>query len=118
MTDTPPTEHAGFATLVLSLVSNTAILLGDMPDPATGKSIEPDVEAASHMIDLLAMLEVKTRGNLTADEEQLIQQVLYDLRMRFVDVQGHLGARDQKGRGDEGPQDQKGPDDQPRIIIP
>jgi hypothetical protein len=44
----------------------------------------PNLDAARHVIDLLAMLEEKTRGNLTAAERQFLEQVLYELRMRFV----------------------------------
>ena len=104
MSDTRSAEHTGFATLVLSLVTNAAVLLGDMPDPVSGKARDPDLEGASHMIDLLAMLGEKTRGNLTAEEADLLQQVLYDLRMRFVAVKDERGGAGQK--------------DEPRIIIP
>jgi len=107
MTDTHTNAQAGFATLVLSLVTNAAVFLGDMADPATGQPGTPDTEAASHIIDLLAMLQEKTRGNLTADEEHLLDQVLFDLRMRFVAV------KDQKGHAVQPEQD-----DQKRIIIP
>ena len=60
---------------------------GDYPDPVTGETKPPNLEGASQMIDILAMLEEKTRGNLTAQERSLLEQVLYDLRMRFVAAQ-------------------------------
>jgi hypothetical protein len=53
----------------------------------TGETKAPNLEAASQMIDILAMLEAKTRGNLTAQERSLLDQVLYDLRMRYVAAQ-------------------------------
>jgi hypothetical protein len=57
--------------------------LGDLPNPMT-KQKEKDLPAAKHMIDLLGTLEAKTKGNLTDDEEQLLRQLLFDLRLRFV----------------------------------
>ncbi len=47
-----------------------------------------DLQAAGQMIDILALLEEKTRGNLTAEERQLLEMVLYELRLRFVEAQG------------------------------
>ena len=77
-----------FTGFVLSLASTAAIHFGDLPDPSSGQQAEPNLEAASQMIEILAMLEQKTRGNLTLEERQLLEQVLYELRMRFVDAQG------------------------------
>jgi len=77
-----------FAAFVLSLASSAAIHFGDLPDP-TGGTSEPNLEGASQMIDILTLLEEKTRGNLTAEERQLIEQVLYELRLRFVEAKGH-----------------------------
>jgi hypothetical protein len=76
-----------FAAFVLSLASSAAIHFGDLPDP-TGDTSEPNLEGASQMIDILSLLEEKTRGNLTAEERQLIEQVLYELRLRFVEATG------------------------------
>jgi hypothetical protein len=59
---------------------------GDVADPNTGERHAPNLPLAQQMIDILAMLEEKTRGNLSAEERQLIDQVLYELRMRFVEV--------------------------------
>ncbi len=72
-----------FSTFVLSLSHSALVQLGDAPHPDTQK-IEPDLEAARHTIDLLTMLEEKTKGNLTGEEERLFAQLLYDLRMRCV----------------------------------
>jgi hypothetical protein len=77
-----------FIGFVLSLASSAAIHLGDLADPATGRTAEPNLQAASQMIEVLAILETKTRGNLTAEERQVLEQVLYELRMRYVDVFG------------------------------
>jgi Domain of unknown function (DUF1844) len=54
----------------------------------------PDLPLAQQSIDLLALLQEKTRGNLTAEEERFLQQMLFDLRMRFVDsaVKPHMGT--------------------------
>jgi hypothetical protein len=80
-------EHqVSFTAFVISLVNTAAVHFGDLPDPATGEQ-QPDLQAAANVIDLLAMLEEKTRGNLDASERQLIEQVLYELRLRFVQGQ-------------------------------
>jgi hypothetical protein len=76
-----------FTSFVLSLASTAAIHFGDLADPQTGKS-EAHLDGASQMIDILALLEEKTRGNLTAEERQVLEQVLYELRMRFVEASG------------------------------
>ena len=77
-----------FTTFVVSLASSAAIHFGDLPDPNTGERAEVDLEGASQMIDILALLEEKTRGNLTLEERQVLEQVLYELRLRFVDASG------------------------------
>jgi Domain of unknown function (DUF1844) len=79
-------QEVSFVAFIFSLASNAAVLFGDLPDPITGEKRPPDLEAAAHVIDLLAMLEQKTRGNLTAEERQLIDQVIFELRMRFVEA--------------------------------
>ncbi len=73
-----------FSAFVLSLATSAAMHFGDLADPETGKAHEPDLNAARHVIDLLALLEEKTRGNLTPEERSLLGQVLYELRIRFV----------------------------------
>ena len=52
----------------------------------TNETRPPDLEAAEQLIDIIAMLEEKTRGNLTPEERQLVEQVLFELRMRFVEA--------------------------------
>jgi len=72
-----------FATFVVSLSSSALIHLGIAPDPVTGEQ-KKDLAIAKQTIDMLAMLQEKTRGNLTEDEGQLMESMLYDLRMRYV----------------------------------
>jgi Domain of unknown function (DUF1844) len=78
---------ASFTAYVLSLASTAAVHFGDLENPVTG-SREMNLQTAGHLIDVLAMLEEKTRGNLSLEERQLLEQVLYELRMRFVEAQG------------------------------
>ena len=81
-------SELSFTAFVVSLASTAAIHFGDLPDPATGTKSETNLEGASQMIDILSLLEQKTRGNLTAEERQVLEQVLYELRMRFVEASG------------------------------
>jgi hypothetical protein len=81
-------EPLTFTAFVLSLASSAAIHFGDLPDPESGQPAEPNMDGASQMIEILSLLEQKTRGNLTAEERQLLEQVLYELRMRFVEAMG------------------------------
>ncbi len=74
-----------FATFVLSLSHSALVHLGEAPNPETGAS-EKDLPLARQTIDLISMLEEKTKGNLTGDEERLLSQILFDLRMRFVEL--------------------------------
>jgi hypothetical protein len=73
-----------FTAFVISLASTAAIHFGDLPDPLSGQRAEPNLEGAAQMIEILALLDHKTRGNLTAEERQMLEQVLYELRLRFV----------------------------------
>ena len=73
-----------FYTFVLSLASSAFVYLGDAPHPETGAQIEPDFPLAQQTIDIVAMLKEKTKGNLTAEEERFMENLLADLRMRFV----------------------------------
>lgn len=82
-----------FTAFIFSLASSAAIHFGDLPDPMTGAKAEPNLEGAAQMIEILALLEEKTRGNLTAEERQLLEQVLYELRMRFVDATKSSGEK-------------------------
>ncbi len=86
MSDQHDPDSLSFTTFVLSLASTAAIHLGDVPDPDSGQQGEMNLEGAAQMIEILALLEQKTRGNLTAEERQVLEQVLYELRLRFVEV--------------------------------
>jgi len=77
-----------FTAFVISLASSAAIHFGDVPNPDDGARGEPNLEGAMQMIEILALLEEKTRGNLTAAERQVLEQVLDELRMRYVQVAG------------------------------
>ena len=74
-----------FTTLILSLSHAVLLHLGDAPDPATGER-SVDLPLARQNIDLIAMLQEKTRGNLEGSEERMLAQALFDLRMRYVEV--------------------------------
>ena len=81
--DIPPVD---FNLFVLSLNTSALLHLGEGRDP-DGQA-QRDLPLARHTIDLLGMLEEKTRGNLSGDEERLLHQVLFDLRMRFASAAG------------------------------
>lgn len=78
---------ANFFELVNIMAMQSAIAMGGMQGPG-GEQIPPNPAAARHYIDLLAVLEVKTKGNLTADETRVLQGVLHELRMQFVQLVG------------------------------
>ncbi len=75
-----------FNTFVVSLATTAAIHFGDVADPESGETPEPNLDAAGHAIEMLALLEDKTKGNLTDDEERFTRQVLHELRMRYTDA--------------------------------
>jgi hypothetical protein len=77
--------HFDFSTFILSLSHSALMHLGEAPHPETGE-IEKNLPLARQTIDLIAMLEDKTKGNLSGDEERLVAQILYDLRMRYVEL--------------------------------
>jgi hypothetical protein len=76
----PPVEFSGF---IVSLAQAALMQLGDIPDPTTGQPAR-NVDQARYSIDLIDMLSQKTQGNLTEEEQTLIQRVLSDLKLRFV----------------------------------
>ena len=88
MSDQPPPAGLSFTGFVLSLASTAAIHFGDLPDPVSGEPAEVNLDGAAQLIEILALLDQKTRGNLTAEERQILEQVLYELRMRFVEASG------------------------------
>jgi hypothetical protein len=72
-----------FAALVMSLNTSALFHLGEISDPATGEK-QLDLVLVEHTIDTLEMLEKKTKGNLSVEEQEILKNVLYDLKMRYV----------------------------------
>jgi hypothetical protein len=83
-----------FSTFVLSLAHSALVHLGVAPDPATGQQHPPSLPLARQTIDLVSLLAEKTKGNLNGEEERLIEQLLYDLRLHYVEAsKGGVEAR-------------------------
>ena len=78
-------DPASFASFMMSIASNAASSLGMMEHPVTGKR-EVDLELGKHWIDVLGMLQKKTRGNLLPQENQILEGLLADLRMQYVSL--------------------------------
>ena len=76
----PPID---FPSYILGYYTQGMVLLGEIPNPYTNKK-EEDAESARNIVDILALLEQKTKGNLSSEESQLLQSVLYELRMKFM----------------------------------
>lgn len=76
-----------FSTFVLSINSSALVQLGLIEDPANGRKTK-NLPLAKQTIDLLAMLEKKTKGNLTNDEENILKNILYELRLLYVKEKG------------------------------
>ena len=72
-----------FSTFILSLASSGLVQLGEVPNPETG-AMEKDLLMAKHTIDILTMLEGKTKSCLDEDEARLLDGILYELRMKYV----------------------------------
>lgn len=83
----PLDDPASFISLIMSLASNAAASLGMMPHPVTGET-GVDLKTAKHWIDVLGMLEKKTKGNLDPQEDQMLEGLLADLRMQYVSFSG------------------------------
>ncbi len=79
----PPLPEVNFSTLIVSLSTEILFHLGELPRPVSGEQ-KKDLPLAKHAIDTLAMLKEKTQGNLTEDEQKLIEGMLYDLRMAYI----------------------------------
>jgi len=76
-----------FSTFVLSLSSSAMVNLGEAPDPTTGK-VDVQAHLAKQVIDILGMLQQKTKNGLTEEEQKLLCEMLYALRMKYVSVVG------------------------------
>jgi Domain of unknown function (DUF1844) len=83
--DPSPDEPVSFSTFILGLSTQALLHLGDIESPVSGQ-VERDLPAARHVIDILGILQAKTRNNLEQAEERLLEAVLYDLRMRYVEL--------------------------------
>ena len=79
----PEMPQLDFATFVLSMSSSALVGLGEVPEPESGQFME-NLLAAKQTIDILCMLEGKTRGNLTDQEARLLRDMLFELRMKYV----------------------------------
>lgn len=79
-----PLPEINFSTFIVSLSTQALMHLGDIPNPANG-SVDKDLPVAKQMIDIVAMLQDKTKGNLSSNEDKLIEDILFDLRMRYVE---------------------------------
>ncbi len=78
-------SEINFSTFVISLSTQALMHLGEIPNPLSGK-VESDIPVAKQMIDIIGLLREKTRGNLDQGEEKLINDVLFDLRMKYVET--------------------------------
>lgn len=76
-----------FATFIISLNASALVNLGVIEDPASGKKIK-NLAMGKQTIDILSMMEEKTKGNLTTEEENMLKNILYDLRIIYVKEKG------------------------------
>ena len=87
MVENQEAQGVTFTGFILSLATTAAVHFGDIADPTTGEQQEPNLAAAAQMIELIALLQDKTKGNLSDPEAKLVEDLLYELRMRFVQAQ-------------------------------
>ena len=78
-----PLPEITFINLIFSLSTSALIQLGEIQDPVS-QQLAKDLPLAKQTIDLIGMLKEKTKGNLTSDEEKVVENILYDLRIRYV----------------------------------
>jgi hypothetical protein len=86
-TASQPLPEVNFSTFVYSLSTSVLVHLGEIPEPISEK-MDKNLPLAKQTIDILGILQEKTKGNLTPDEENLLNSFLYDLRMRYVKAMG------------------------------
>ena len=79
-----------FTTFMVGLSTQALAALGEIPDPMSGERSK-DLNAAQQLIDIIGMLREKTRGNLDRDEDGLIEAILFDLRMKYVEIARQSG---------------------------
>jgi hypothetical protein len=80
-----PLPEINFSTFVISLSTQALMHLGEIADPLSGK-VSKDISIAKQMIDIIGMLKDKTKGNLNPGEERLMEEILFDLRMKYVEA--------------------------------
>ncbi len=109
MSSNPENIDVHFFQLIFSLQTAAMQQMGKIVSPVTGK-IEKDINMTQTTIDILAMLETKTKGNLTKEESSFITRSLYELRMNFVDeskktepADSSPSASDEKSKDTESP---------------
>lgn len=83
--DRGPVLEINFATFLVGLSSEALAALGEIPDPSSNQR-RRDLVAAQQLIDVIGMLQEKTRGNLDANEQNLLEAILFDLRMKYVEL--------------------------------
>ena len=84
MSDRADLPQLDFSTFVLGIIGSAYVHLGDAPAP--DDSMDQDLELARQNIDILYLLQLKTKGNLSGEEERLLDQALYDLKSRYAEV--------------------------------
>ena len=85
--DTAAASGISFTGFILSLATTAAVHFGDIADPNTGEPGEVNLVAAAQMIEIIGMLQEKTHGNLSEAEAKLVDDLLYELRMRYLQAQ-------------------------------
>jgi hypothetical protein len=80
-----PLPEINFSTFIISLSTQALMHLGEIADPLSGK-VNKDIPVAKQMIDIIGMLKDKTSGNLNSGEESLTEEILFDLRMKYVEA--------------------------------
>ncbi|HSR49767.1 MAG TPA: DUF1844 domain-containing protein [Acidobacteriota bacterium] len=84
-------QEVDFSAFIMSMATGVLMALGEVPDPMTGRQGPVHLEQARHTIDILSMLREKTEGNLDAEEDRIVRQVLYELRMKYMEVVKKMG---------------------------
>jgi hypothetical protein len=77
---------ASFDTLISTMATQALLFMGAIPDPRTGQRIRPILDLARHHVDMLGVIEDKSKGNLTDDEQQMLSATLYELRQRYIQL--------------------------------
>jgi hypothetical protein len=112
-----PLPPASFAFLVESILMQTQMQLGLFHLGEEDKDSEPNLPLARHSIDILGMLQDKTRGNLTSEEQRLLENGLTEIRFRFIQVSDELKKMAESPIAPEQSGSEK-KDDRPLIITP